>query len=77
MSLRGHSKLLYDGYAYLKDSERNGVTLWRCDKQRQRRLQCRGRAQTRKVGQIEMVRACGIHNHPPNNVELETIELDK
>lgn len=45
---------------------------WRCEKQRQRFNQCKGKAQTQTIGKTQMVRTCrGEHNHLPDHIETE------
>lgn len=63
LSQKGSCKLTHTGYGYFKDVEKNGTTSWRCDKRLSH--QCKGKAQTRKIGEKIMVRARGLHNHLP------------
>lgn len=69
ISQRGSLKLIHNGYKYLKDSESNGITSWRCEKQR--RQYCKGKAQTQKIGETQMVRTRFEHNHLPEHIRTE------
>ena len=74
----GNSKLMWNGYEYVKNKMHGDVTHWRCV--RSRWSQCKGKGQTKLINGKHMLKVYGSHNHLPfNNMDvfsmLETIEL--
>ena len=57
---RGATKLLYEGYAYVKDKSYREMQYWRCE----RKSECRARLKT-DLG-ITTSLSAAVHNHPPN-----------
>lgn len=71
MSKKGHFKLMHGGFEFIKlrfNKERN-TTAWVCSKKC--RFGCKGKAQTRQVGDKEMVKIYDQHNHLPNDIDIE------
>lgn len=67
ISIKGNPKLQHNGFAYVKSKKlSNGNQMWRCEKNR--RYGCRGRACSKKFGQVEMVQVTAQHNHPSNHI---------
>lgn len=64
LSMRGNFKLMHKGFEYVKNYTNHGITFWRCG--RNRRFQCKGKAQTRQIGQKHMVKTYDTHNHLPS-----------
>lgn len=67
MTQRGHSKLLYGGFEFVRNriNKVGNTTVWDCSQKRQ--FGCKGKAQTRQINSKEMVKLYGMHNHFPNN----------
>lgn len=64
ISNKGNSKLVYNGFGFVKHGTlKNGATFWRCEF----RPQCKGKAQTKKIGSKQMVKAYGTHIHLPRH----------
>lgn len=61
---------MHRGFEYIKGRETHNVITWRCVKNRNE--QCKGKAQTRQINSKQMVKAYSDHNHPPENMEMES-----
>lgn len=53
------------GYEYTKDKEVHDVSHWRCLQRKM--FQCKAKARTKKIGNMEMVKFIDAHNHSLNN----------
>lgn len=79
MTRSGNSKLIHDGYEYVKNKTHGDIMHWRCS--RSRWSQCKGKAQTRLNRQHSkhMMKVYGTHNHQPITDDIfkniESIEL--
>lgn len=56
--------LMHDGYRYHRNRETSGGTHWLCATYS--RTRCRGRASTRFINGVEMMRLNAPHSHNPN-----------
>lgn len=68
---KGNLKMLYNGYAYLKNNARNEKTYWLCA--RNRKCKCRARLITLD-GTRELLVKNQLHNHEPEE-PLHPMEL--
>jgi len=57
---RGRDKIIYQGYAYVKDKDGAQVTYWRCEKKDE--LHCKGRVTT---AEMKITKVVGEHCHAP------------
>lgn len=79
MSRSGNSKLIHNGFEYVKNKVHGDIMHWRCV--RNRWSQCKGKAQTRLIDSKHMLKVYGKHNHLPADQEydifknVEAIEL--
>lgn len=62
LSKKGHFKLMNNGFCYLKFKKSKYLTRWRCSKYAS---ECKGKAVTKKINSIEMVKVYNPHNHGP------------
>lgn len=69
LSKKGNSKLIHNGYMYVKlrRKEENDGARWECTERRNH--QCKGKARTKKIGSKDMVQAYMFHNHPPSRMK--------
>lgn len=58
---RGHVKLTKGCSEYVKYSNRNDITSWRCDQYKQK--QCKAKARTRQIGAKHLAKFYGYHSH--------------
>lgn len=61
---------MHAGHEYVKGRTTNGITYWRCVKNRHE--QCKGKASTMQIDSVQMVKAYDTHNHLPENIPIET-----
>ena len=66
---RGGQKLLYGGYAYIKEKTRKNKLCWRCEK----RDTCGGRMTTDEF-HTEILVAPSAHTHPPDPARTAVIK---
>ncbi|XP_076816250.1 uncharacterized protein LOC143462093 [Clavelina lepadiformis] len=59
-SEKGKRKLALNGFMYVRDKTKNGVTYWRCEDY----LKCKSRVSTTEDDSLK--RAPSEHSHPPN-----------
>lgn len=62
MTSRGRFKLIHRGFQYIQKYTKSSSTLWRCIQER--RGYCKGKAESRQVGQKHIVHVYHPHNHP-------------
>lgn len=67
--MKGHCKLIHNGFPYLKHLTRNQITFWRCS--RYQSNLCKGKAKTKIIGNKQMVEIYAEHNHPPTSGYLQ------
>lgn len=63
MSKKGKSKLVKNGYMFVRLHESKGKGLWECTERRNHK--CRGKARTMLINLKQMVQFYCDHNHPP------------